>query len=186
MLLPHALYVTIFLLLCAIVAGFLVFVLLKAIPRRNSTTSESLRGCAGIFGFMIMFSACMLGLAMVMPSSTIVFAGPDKEYSRKTAILFKPSSLIEQYGISDFEFGKNYIINTTGRNMMIYSVTYSNMPVFFDQTKPLVEVPAEKCTWIKPGYMPDFYFEEPEAIEVERDEDKVQHRLILDYTPINP
>lgn len=185
MLLPHALYVTLSIVICIVAAGFIVYIMLKALPRGNSGTASSLRGCLGIFGFMFLFLACLLSLTWAIPHSSVIIAGPDKDYSRKDAIFTAPKSLMEQYDCPDFEMGKSYIVNTTDRPMILYSVRYGNI-IAFDVEGNVVEIPARKCTYIKSENFPDFYFEEPSAITVERGSAAVQSRWILDYSPLNP
>lgn len=186
MLIPHALYVTLSIVICIVAAGFIVYIMLKALPRGSSDTAASFRVCLGIFGFMFLFLACLMSLTWVVPHSSVIVAGPDKNHSRKDAIFTAPKSLMEEYGLQTFEMGKSYIVNTTDRAMIIYAVRYGNIPFFGSPDSPVIDIPARKISPIESEYYPDFFFEEPSAISVERGSDNVQSRWILDYSPINP
>lgn len=179
MLLPHALYVLIFLAISAMAAAFVVYVLMKAVPRSGSRPSKSVRGCAGAFAFIFLFFACLVGLMWIVPTAHVVIAGPDKEHTRKEAILFTSDELAEKYDISDFEFDRSYIVNTTDRNMVIFS-TSDNV----DETDSLIiEIPAHECTPIETRYLPDHYFGKP--ADTDSPGTNRRKRWILDYTPTN-
>lgn len=187
MILPNWLFIAVVLILSFIAAGFLVWILMKAIPRGNSAVAKSSRGCAGLFLFMFLTLASVVSITWSVPKSTVVIAGPDKEYSTKAVIFQAPASFKEKYGVSDFMIDRNYIVNTTDRNMLLYNVRYSKTPYFTtDVDHKVIEIPANSCTYVRPGCMPDFFFYEPGAIEVKNTEDGIQDRWILDYSPINP
>ncbi len=177
MLLPHALYVLLFLAISAMAAAFVVYVLMKAVPRSTLTASKPLRGCAGAFAFVFLFLACLAGLMWIVPSATIIIAGPAEEHTRKEAILFTPGELTEKYGIADFEFGRSYIVNTTDRNM---SISRADLPA----DSIIIEIPAQQHSSVSPEYLPDFYFEKPQ--DTDSGAETRRPRYILRYKPINP
>ncbi len=181
MLLPHALYVTIVIALSVLCAGFLVWVLFKAIPGSRKST----RGCLGSLLFVILFFAVMISGMWYLPQSTIIMAGPDKEHSRKVALFTKPDKLPEVNNMTDFEMGKTYVLNRSDRSMIIHPAVYGAVTDSTSTIK-IIEIPPHKLTDIENTYIPDFYFEESDATTVKEDGTTVQQRWILDYAPLNP
>lgn len=187
MILPNWLFIAVVLILSLIAAGFLVWIMLKVIPRGHSSAAQSARGCAGIFLFLLLTLACIVSLTWALPKSTVVMAGPDKEHSTKAIVFGAPASFREKYGINDFMMDRNYVVNTTDRNMMLYNVRYCTTPFFTPDTDhKVIEIPAGQCTYVEPACMPDFFFTEPQYIQVKSDQKGIQDRWILDYSPINP
>ena len=116
MIIPNWLFIAVVLILSLISAGFLVWIILKTIPRGNSSTAHSVRGCAGLFLFMFLTLACVASLTCAVPKATVVMAGPDKDHSTKAIIFSVPESFKKKYGIADFTMGRSYVVNTTDRN----------------------------------------------------------------------
>lgn len=187
MILPNWLFIAVVLIPSLISAGFLVWIILKTIPRGNSSTAHSIRGCAGLFLFMFLTLACVASLTCAVPKATVVMAGPDKDHSTKAIIFSVPESFKKKYGIADFTMGRSYVVNTTDRNMLLYNVRYCTNPLLTPDTDhKVIEIPTGKCTYVEVGCMPDFFFTEPEYIRIDSDENDIQDRWILDYSPINP
>lgn len=187
MILPNWLFIAVVLILSLTAAGFLVWIILKAIPRGNSSGIQSARGCAGLFMFIFLSLACVVSITWAVPKSTVIIAGPDKEHSAKAVVFTAPESFKEKYGIADFPMGRGYVVNTTDRNMLLYNVRYCTNPLLTPDTDhKVLEIPAGKCTYVEPACMPDFFFTEPEYIRIESGENEVQDRWILDYSPLNP
>lgn len=187
MIIPNWLFIAVVLILSLIAAGFLVWIMLKVIPRGNSSGAQSARGCAGLFLFMFLTLACVVSITWAVPKSTVIIAGPDKEHSTKAVVFSAPESFKDKYGITDFPMDRNYVVNTTDRNMMLYNVRYCTTPFFTPDTDhKVIGIPAGKCTYVEPACLPDYFFTEPEYIQIESGQDEVQDRWILDYSPLNP
>ena len=188
MVISYWLFVTVTLLLSVVISGFAVWFLMKIFPKSEASAENSTRGCVGIIVFFFLFFVLLFGITLSVPRSNVIIAGPDQEYSTENVMFYLPDSFKEKYNITDFEMGRNYIINITDRNMLLYNVRYGGIipAITTDPHAQIYEIPAQSCTKVEPGCMPDYFFYEPGSIQVKKNESGIQYRWILDYSPINP
>lgn len=188
MLIPHWLYVAVFLILSLLGASVIIYILLKLIPKGRTV----LRAFVGMFLFLFAFCAVLLSLAALVPNSNIEIVG-NGTHRHMHAVFSQPKEIMEQYGCTEFEMGHRYILNTSDQNMLLFPVHYTYAPAFDKSTSDEgpVMIPAGKFTdlEISGGHMPDFFFEVPDKIKIEykhgSPRPKNADRWVIDYMKAN-
>lgn len=183
MLLPHSVYVILILGLSAIAAGFVVYVLLKAVPR-NADASRGLRGCVGLIAFLFILPALMGALMWALPHSIVISAGPGNTHHREEALFTCPAAIKSRYNPADFDLGKTHIINRSDSDMAIYRANPDEDALKAAVMTPTIVIPANSCTAIEPEYLPDYYFERPDISPQDMNASS-RPRWVLDYMPTN-
>lgn len=178
MIIPHYLYVVLTFAVSLALAIFLTRFICKAVQPRKPFGCLAL-GMGGFF-----FVALLLSLGYYLPAAHIAEGGPDKEYSNKVALFTLPDSFIERYGINPED--TRFVVNRSDRAMMLYPTYYGDyfsakMGLIVPPDCPVRIINPGEAIAVAPGELPDFFFEQPETITVEKDSKTTQTRWVLDY-----
>jgi len=130
------------------------------------------------------FVTLLLSLGYYLPAAHIAEGGPDKEHSNKVALFTLPDSFIEQYGVNPED--TRFVVNRSDRAMMLYPTYYGDyilaeLGLIEPPDCPVRIINPGEAIAVGPGELPDFFFEKPETITVEKGNDATQTRWILDY-----
>lgn len=151
--------------------------------KRNKNSLSALKN-AGLIGFTSAVIIAFL-VAEFIPSVRIIY--PDQSSSVKYFLSDSKISTkghvnsiveIKDYEIKNLEWRTQYLLNTTNDDLVLYPALYGGRNKLLSDS--LEFFPSQKL--VKTNHVPDFYFEEPDYIEVKENFIFSIFRSIMGYS----
>lgn len=184
MALPFLLCAILGIVLVLVAVGVIIALVLKYVIPKNYQT---LRGMFGFLGFFALSIVALMGLDKLCESTSyvLVVVENNEEYSKYR--VFGDGGHL-QTKIST-EPGKSYIDNRSDKDIIIESVYYGKYPLITGMGKfgsNLEGQIIKTGTSAECENFPNFFFEEPSSIEVDKNKDKsIVKRWVLNYLRYN-
>lgn len=140
-----------------LLALFVVFVVLLCLMQKKFFPN---------FGTLVLSGLVALGVTFLVQwvSADVTIIHQDK--SHDSYMVFGSATFSvdgEDYTLEDLENFKSYIVNETDADLLLYAVCYGDKKIDMSKYEPsLIEVGM----YSEVGNLPDFYFEEPDSINV--------------------